>query len=548
MPTLQPAPRRTAPLLLLGLLSPALSAQTDWWEYTGAAYWIDSWTTEPTQRTALMDLDGDGYSDLVALHGDGTLAVNTDTHSTLFVETLPAITDFAVSREGGEQLWAISHDQLVGLDWSHFTSGGSFTSTGVSASDFHSLRIQERGNQSKLLMIDQQGDRLRVYGLVGGSWVEENEVLATPAQGRFYDAVIVDWDGTGQEWLALQTDNALEVRTPAGALGPWLPAIPDGSHLEVLQGSELQWGHDLLAAHYVVTPDTPPALLFLNQFHNEMHFTVGFDPEQTVFADFLPAPGRETFIVSSLTREMHILKQRTTTTEAQQLFIFDYMPTGNPADWDPFHIDLEIDEPEQAPTHAPSVAVGDLDGDGDEDLILLDDMGRKMFVPGTSYDDEQRRYITPLIEPPLADPKFDFDWNFTGHLSADALDVEVWYVDLEAPQADPVSIMPTTRYSAGLVSFSVSTVNIAEPMYLLRVRPVDTTGAEFYPASIDAWGPDLNSTFNLMSQTGQIYAWDPNGTFSPFSGVGGGTARRPNVGPPGSGGSSTGGGSSSSGN
>jgi len=497
-------------------------------EYDGGGFAGPTWTELSAEKVELLDLDGDGLQDLAALESDGAVTLNRDlaTHSRW--DRLEGFEAIGVTRTGGDRLWGVQAGSLVELLSEHFTEASTPAASGPSFSALVSFDLQDRPSGARLVAVDLSGARLRVFTLDGDFWSLETSRSPTVAQNKFHDAVLVDWDGQSGDEVALISDLGLHVYAPTGQEVLQLGGESDEAFLDVLPGSRVKWGRDLLAYHHRPNPQADHLIWFANADHGEVHWTTDFHVREVVLADLLAAPGAELAVALGSSEDIWILRQTAGGTPQDPIFAFDLYDVFN----------VVVDMP-GAVTVAPAMTAADVDHDGDDDLVLIDDRGNKIVVTSERFDEELLRpglEVTPSV---TGDPK-ELRLNFDVALptGATGFALEIWAV--AAPYEDGPTLLHTETGVAGAdQSLSIPVASGTDPVYQLVFRATSTTVGEVFPATVLAW-TELPAVQDPGEVSGASYVW------ALFDDGGGGTTRDPVTGPP-AGGGGTGGGTGSGG-
>ena len=473
----------------------------------------------------LLDSDADGVLELAVLGPTGHL----DLHDR-FTEYdqragLDGFTACAVVRESDHRLFGLQGDQLVEVR--RVDDGPWFVEPvhGPSLSGATHLIASDHGHGAFLLVIDQGGARASVFDVEQGflldaqRWAGEDET-------QILDLERMDWNGDGQQDLVLVTAGGLRVYDPSGARIHQLDAPGLDAFAEVVPGSTTQWGHDLLLFH-----NRAPGVAVidvLNAFHAEVLYVDPLQLESIAVVDLSPTPGHELVLARGDDRSAVIVKQFATPIEGAPRFGIDFVDTNL--------IDLRLED-SSAVAGAARVAVADLDGDGDEDLVFADDRGLVQVITSEWNDGNLRRARPPegseLSPEAVSSQAIEHELRLHLPNNATGVDVEVWFKP-DPWAGDPVEFVWSSQLPATATGWLETCIQFPrrEPStgaYYFLYRPVGA-GSDLFPAWVGAWSLDLNVHLSLVDEEPSIYAWtpiseDPSGP--------GGTTQRPVIPPPG---------------
>jgi hypothetical protein len=117
-------------------------------------------------------------------------------------------------------------------------------------------------------------------------------------------------------------------------------------------------------------------------------------------------------------RDAFILSQTSGGTEADPIFAFN--PYGV--------MYVNLDQGAGASiTAAPAGTSADIDGDGDDDLIYVDDVGRKIVLVSDTFDEDEQRVSVAVVYPYLQGQEFVFELDAWLPESAELFSVEAWF-------------------------------------------------------------------------------------------------------------------------
>ncbi|MEM7305609.1 MAG: hypothetical protein AAF682_03010 [Planctomycetota bacterium] len=498
-------------------------------EYAGHGFHSEFLPNVAPAALELADFSGDGRHDLLALGVDGKLYGNDNFLEYGQVESLAGYKYMAVSRDGSPRIWAVDGDEdLIQVLWSDVTGDTvpayAPTISFVGPSVF---RIQERPSGSRLLVIDNNDKRAQVFKLIAGGWVLETLWDADAVQGSFHDVAVMAWIHD-VEGVALVTDQGVEIFDNGGNLKEFFPGSAQDAFLHVLPAAETQWGRDLLMWHARPLPSDPPVVTIANSTHAEVIHAAGLNLQHLDNARFLAGTYPDMIVSRGDERSSYVLRHQMTETEVQPIFTLDLTNTAL--------IQLETTSAAIAAPSAPALtAHADLDSDGDEDVVFLDDRGDALVILATAFEEEFLRpdmtpagiYSVPSLDP--ATSEFRYSASCGAPAGAGTVEYEVWY---QPSETVPVSWPPvktgTVAPGATLIIDEELPSSSTDAIVHLLFRAIDANDPnKVFPVRVEIWSPDPYTNDDLHGEEENIYAWE---AFEDIGG-GGGTTRRPKVSP-----------------
>lgn len=481
--------------------------------------------------------DGDGLFELAALHENGTLTIHERFASYDTRLEVADCTHAAVLKAAGsDRLFAVRQDELVELTRAvdpHAWVPAAVP--GVDLQDISGLIEVDRGEDSVLLVIDKGGERV-VTLQPGDPWVS-HALHVDPADAPILDAEQLDWDGDGAADLALMTTGGLRV-FDAGGASLYVQHVPaDRAFVDVLRAEDTAGDRDYLLHHHRVAEGAPAVLDVIHASHFQQIYVDPLLLESAVVADFSAADYSEVLLPGGFDQSVILLEQNYAAPGAPMVLVL------NQGGVQVINLDPGHELPPSVPDWAPASAVADLDGDGDEDLVFVDQRGQGFVVTSANVD-EVDRYCGEINVLPLQSLTGDDGSSAHFYCSelvlpdgADAAVVEIWYSD-SPDSTNPAQQVATGTFSAQgqpLVPFCILFAELPSPdgvYYFLRRPTSEDPNEPPFPAYVSVWTPSPDFTDDLLAFPSELYVWPP--VFPAHIGGGtGGTTQRPVVpGPP----------------
>jgi len=509
----------TAVVTAAALASPA-AAQG--WTYEGNGFHAPTATGLSASRVEVVDIDHDGHQDLLALESDGALTANFELVARQDTYRLADVAGVAVTRAGGERVWAVRGRELVEITMSDLAAKTTPAPVGIAATGFVDLIAQDRQGGPRLLLIDQGGARLRVLAQHSEDrWATIMTRFATVGGGPIRDAALVDWVGDGTDWLATINDLGLDVYDDRGTAQLSLPGDPTGAFVDTLPGHTAPYGRDLLVYHHRETPSQPEVVWLANADHDEAHSVSGMNVSQVLLGDFLPSNSVELCVASGAQRDLWILASKRNPNPASAYFFFDLNSV--------FHANLDVGS--GAPISAAPIGVfADVEGDGDVDLVFVDDQGRKVVLTSDIEDEELLRVGSYETFPQV----YGSPSKYHGEIEAFYLPPGCSQFEIEVVRYKPgrsgTTVFGPQMMSLGMTQFEFPDVQEPDVIYQYVLRAIDDAGSVVYPARVGAFSNTLPVMEEIIQKASQSYAWSA-GLLAP-PGETGGTTRKPIIDPP----------------
>ena len=503
-----------APLLFAAPLAAQTSNPNG---YTGFGF-VDSLPVgaSPPRSVELLDLGGAATPELVVLLEDGTLFVNLDATEYGTSASTTGIVGIAVTRGATDRLWATDGASVSEVLWNATLGQLDLVPASdpqVMSGTVVQFRGQERSVGSRLLAIDSGGQRARVLELVGGQWTPQRAFESNPTSGAFHSFSLIDWFGVGTDDFAFAADQGLLVIAPDGSTIVSAPAEPDDSWLNVLDGSVCAWGRDLLFWHLKPVGSSQASMLVVNGVHAEVIDVAGLSLHEIAFGDFSNVgDGRHEVVLSrGDQREAWVLEQSPGASMTDPIFSLDPLAT-------PF---VELDTVLSAPGLPARVAAFDIDKDGDDDVVFVNELQQALYAVSSAVDEEALRVqITSEETPSIVNRVYSFNIDAALPAGADEWEYEIYWQPNYSSNVQLVSVgsgsSSTVPLSATLPPFSAGEV------VQFLIRGVDSTTGERFPARVEHWSPDSGQLAAIESGFLSIYRWLTNN--EP-----GGTTRRPKI-------------------
>ncbi len=499
--------------------------------YAGDGYVWPVGAAGGAKFAGFFDFEGDGVLDLANLAEDGVLTIHEKFTEYDRATELSGIQACAITRSGADRIFALQDGKLVEV----LQAGGVWQTEevpGVHLDGSSVLKAAERGGQSFLMLIDSAGARATVVNASAGM-SEFFSYEASGSEAPIYDLEIVNWDAGDSDEVALVTQGGLRILTAGGVPIFELDSAPLGSFVDVLPGEDTHLGEDLLFYQCNLQPEGVSVLLALNASHAEMLYADALDVTGVAFADLSGFAKPELVLSCGSLRGAVIVKQFPTSTPSEPIFWIDWQDVNI--------IDLAQGAAATGtqPSVAPATAVADLEGDGDEDVLFVDDQGLGQVLVSTLEDANALRAMPNKATssfPYVQAGVFRYDLTLDFPQGVDVADVEVWFQS--SPESQALALAYTQTIAAGSPEATLEfPVPQAGGIYQILYRPRNTLGPGLttYPVYVEYWSPDLSLSFALHDYAYAIYPWKVHLEDGP-----GGTTQRPIINP--GGGTGTGGG------
>ena len=489
----------------------------------------------------LAETTGDGLPDALFLFSNGTLLLNPRTLEAGHGATLGGGTTYthvATSRSGGDAFWTTDGTNVAKVDYDEVTGlASTAVQSGLALSGASVFRIVERAGVSHLLVVDNAQTRVRVFQLAAGTWTQIASQNASGPQGSYHDVMVYDHDGQGADELAVVTNRGLELWSLTNQPIQLFEHAPADAFLELLPAASTQWNRDHLVWHRLVSGSGE--LRILNSGHDETVSLVGSGVHQVRFGGFSNLSGTlpDLMYSDSDQHRMTVVPHATTTSLAAGLF------QAGPTSRMTVDLDPQNNTSGGGPAVAPLLACLDLDLDGDDDVLVVDDAGETDYLLSSMVDEEATRVDASLGSIParlqaVGDAThFQMELHVENTVSADSVRWELYY----QPEGGTVQRLPLA--TGTVADDSVIYVNVplpsSNPKAALHfvVRGFDAATDELFPPLIFAWSDDdeiLNAFINPITN---LFPWveDPFSvlfaTSNGDSGGIGGTVRRPKTTP-----------------
>ena len=179
------------------------------------------------------------------------------------------------------------------------------------------------------------------------------------------------------------------------------------------------------------------------------------------------------------------------------------------------------------PVTPPVIATADLDEDGDEDVVAIDDQGRVSFVLSATVDaDENRVLVQDLASPTLDPATATFEYAVLPIASAAQVEWELWYLPDGASAVNPTPVTGTAPAGEPLLLSVELPSSSPHATIQLLFRPL----AAVQPTTTYHWIADpITYQQELLQKSAAVYPWRTQAMISVDDG--GGTTRRPRIGP-----------------
>jgi hypothetical protein len=519
-------------LLVAAGWSSAPAAQGTPTFYAGEGFVWPVGSAGGTKFAGFFDFEGDGVLDLANLSQDGVLTVHEKFTEYDRATELNGIQACAITRAGADRIFALQGGKLVEV----LQAGGAWQTEevpGIELDDPSVLKAAERGGQSFLMVIDSAGTRATVVNASTGM-SQFFSYQAIGSEAPLYDVEIVNWDAGDADEVALVTQGGLRILTVGGMPIFQLDSDPLGSFVDVLPGEDTHIGQDLLFYQCNLQPEGYSALLAINANHAEMLYVDALDVTEVAFANLSGFAKPELVLSCGSMRTAVIVKQFPTSTPGEPIFWIDWQDVNI--------IDLAqgAGATGTQPTVAPATAVADLEGDGDEDVLFVDDLGLGQVLVSTLEDANALRAMPNQATssfPYVQAGVFRYDLALDFPQGVDVADVEVWFQS--SPESQALALVHTQTIPSNNPEATLAfPVPQAGGIYQILYRPRNTVGPGLttYPVYVEYWSPDLSLSFALHDYAHAIYPWkiQEDGP--------GGTTQRPIINPGGGTGSGGGGG------
>ena len=465
------------------------------------------------------------------------------------VTNLPGATEDMLVATDGTGLF-----QIV-WDWPAYTAIPVAGMTSAGGRFLRAVELEGPPGATGLLSIRDDGTaiELHLYDTLSGTWSTVFSRVADSAQGEFHEAVLMDWDGLGgslmsDEVIAI-SDRGLEF-LPLDSSKPasFLSALPDGAFLNTIPASGTNPSRDLLIWGVQLSAGGPEAVIVARSGETETLYTPGWGVEDAVAADLAGPPDGLLDLVLSREdeRTVVVFPQSVSTQPGDDVFI-NSLPSGLTT----IAMAGALGSGSSAPARPLVMACGDMDGDGDDDLVAIDDVGRIGFLPSQLVGEEDLRIridsysVVPQLSAQVAGGReLSYTCPLTLPAGADGLRYEVYYqpdltsmVDpapLPSPSAGTVSGLQNGVPVDVLITATVAQPQLATEVFQIAVYPTSTSGASNLQPAFVHWSPDQTSNYSLSIDRRGEFPWAPPGYFDDLD-VGVGTTRGPRIDPLGGG-------------
>ncbi len=492
----------------------------------------------------LFDPDNDGVYELSQLDLTAQSSVMTIRESFFENEwsfTIPDISSCAKIGGTADRLFGVQNGALVEIVRSPPLG---WTTSPVGLSGFPAIDQiigSDRPGDTSLLAIHTSRTGVTLLDFAPGGLLIQN--ITNPLLvGTIHDAALLNYDTTVGDELAYIDDDGLRVIDLAGNSVFDKAAVATRAFLEVLPAAHSIWNRDLLLYHHLAPQTTIGIVLARNSASNQEIYVDPLFLSSIAVADFTDNPGHELMLASGNARFAVIVSQFAAAGEAGPFLGIKYEDTNL--------VDFTKHEP-SANVRAPAMAVADVDGDGDDDVLFADDMGRGLMVTSEVFDANARRAMPVnesftgagtimLVTDPKGGPALvQYTQRFNVPPGTGDVDVKVWF-QANAESTDPFIAVaptnvtyPTTGNLEKAIQLEVPAQAASAGIYYFSFRPTGGAPLTPYPSWIGVWSADPDVLEEIVrGQRDGIYQWSsvaPGESLEPGAE---GTTRRPIVHPP----------------
>lgn len=489
------------------------------------------------EAIAVGDLDSDSRADVAMLMRDdpgvGQIAINVEAGDKGKYMTVAG--SFAaiamVSEAGVDELMATDGTTLFRIVWAN----GTFQAQSVGGSTplgGRSLRAVSTGTTAPgLAVIESNGTTVKLLSRSGGTWSLDETILAGSARGQVHAVERMDYDHDDFHDMetVLLSDAGVDI---LGAITPppTLPVPCADALIEIVPAATTGGGRDLAVLYFALGGYS--YIHVWNSVHIEWYPLGTGRVGSMHLVDHLLGDGRPDLVLGMESEpSLYYLLHDDVPDAVTPIFVLPSTGTAI--------VDLDVvglDGPCEQPYAAPELGGGDVDLDGDLDVVLVNGCNDLCILPG-DVTGEPMGYVGESSEPQTfgagANRSFVYAVTVTPPHGATELN---WFVYHQPSASGLVSRSPLTPTPLGTNSVPVvgATVELlivtsAPPashdevfQILIRSRDASTE----YPSIVRWWSPD-DATFDLLeNQTGKVYPWGAPNSSDP-----GGTVGRPRVDP-----------------